>query len=87
MDFATIKAAGLTQGEFAHLCDVSRVTTNLWVKGRMGPNKFLKQRVADTLAALAAAVADGRLPLKDTPKDRRADLLKEIVDSHAVTAE
>jgi DNA-binding XRE family transcriptional regulator len=63
IDFSTLTEAGVSQGDFAYLCGVSRVTVNLWVKGNP-PNRFLKTQVANTIAAIKCSVIDGRLPLK-----------------------
>lgn len=64
--------AKLTQGEFAKLLGVSRVTVNMWVMGHHRPHKIVEGRVAKSLDLLARAVSDGSLPLSPNyrPKER-----------------
>jgi len=62
IDFSTLTEAGVSQGDFAYLCGVSRVTVNLWIKGNP-PNRFLRDKVLDILSYIQRAVAGGSLPL------------------------
>lgn len=66
MEFDVIKRAGLTQGEFAKLCGVSRVTANMWLNQKMKPHRLLRVAVAKRLEILDEAVAVGDLPLAKT---------------------
>ena len=66
IDFTIIKSAGLTQQEFAQLCEVTRTTVNLWVKGGTQPHKCVRRRVATLAAAMSRAVEATLLPL---PRD------------------
>ena len=72
LDFTIVTRAGLTQKEFALLSGVSRVTANLWVRGKMSPHRFIRARTAKVISTLEAAVAQGALPLPTTvkPDDR-----------------
>ena len=63
LDFTIIKRAGLTQQEFAQLCEVTRTTVNLWVKGGSQPHKCVRRRVATLAAAMTRAVDAALLPL------------------------
>ena len=69
LDFSTVKKAGLTQIEFANLCDVTRTTANLWIKGNNQPHRFILRRIAAVLTTLARAVEAHTLPL---PKESDA---------------
>lgn len=69
MDFTLIKAAGLTQQEFANLCEVSRTTVNLWTSGKMQPHRFICKNVERVLAVIAKAIEDRKLP----PESKRPD--------------
>ena len=62
-DFTIVARAGLTQKEFATLTGVSRVTANLWVRGKMRPHRYLKIKTARVVRALEKAVASETLPL------------------------
>lgn len=63
MQFENIKAAGLTQQEFAALVGSSRVTVNLWVNGTNMPHRYIREKLTEVLTALGAAVAEEKLPL------------------------
>lgn len=81
--FAVIAHSGMTQGEFAQIVGVTRVTTNLWVKGKMRPNRYVAERVNKLLSSIAAAVDQGHLPLPPaTPKHKRLESLKRVIDAH-----
>lgn len=62
-DFTIVTRAGLTQKEFAALTGVSRVTANMWVRGKMKPHRYLKTKAARVVSTLEKAVADATLPL------------------------
>ena len=66
LDFTIVTRAGLTQKEFALLSGVSRVTANLWVRGKMSPHRFIRARTAKVISTLEEAVAAGALPLPAT---------------------
>lgn len=61
--FDVIEQAGISQGQFAALVGVSRVTVNTWVRGKFSPRPDLKRRVAAILRLVGAAVQAGRLPV------------------------
>ena len=83
MDFTPIKRAGLKQIEFAALVGVSRPTVNLWVRGKMHPNRYIQKHVKDTLAAVQAAVKNGDLPLPaHLGPDYRTAAIGEAVSKH-----
>ena len=76
MDFTVVSKAGLTQGEFAALCGVSRVSVNLWVNGKMKPCRYVAKHVTDTLNAVEYALDQKRLPLAaKTPRKARIELI------------
>lgn len=64
IDFSAIHQAGLTQSEFASLCEVSRITVNLWVNGKMQPHRYNRDHVAMCILAIGQALDEQRLPLK-----------------------
>lgn len=70
MDFTLIKQAGMTQDEFGSLLPrpVCRSTVNLWVNGKMKPNRYIKDDVAQALRIVAQALRDGLLPLAAQPE-------------------
>lgn len=69
LDFSVVKKAGLTQIEFANLCEVTRTTANLWIKGNNQPHRFILRRISAVLITLARAVEAATLPL---PKEAEA---------------
>lgn len=76
LDFTVVARAGLTQAEFASLVGVTRATACLWVRGKMNPNRYIKDHVAAVVASLERAIAAGQLPLPhSTPKTRRVERL------------
>ena len=87
-DFRPIKSAELTQGEFASLVGVTRTTANLWVVGKMNPNRYIRDHVEAVLAAITQAVENDQLPLpSSTPKTKRAERLCEVIrDNRAETS-
>lgn len=62
IDFSAIHTAGLTQSEFAELCEVTRVTVNLWVKGKQ-PHRYHRDHVAMCILTVSNAVKARKLPL------------------------
>lgn len=80
MDFSVIKRAKLTQQEFADVCDVSRVTANLWATGKMTPHMYIRAEIMEIVAALTKAVRDGRLPLPTSiPKAQRPEAIRAVL--------
>lgn len=63
MDFSIIKTAGLTQGELAFMCNVSRQTALAWMNGKQSPHTHLVVVAARVLRAVRAAMDDGLLPV------------------------
>lgn len=86
MDFSLIDRAGVSQGQFAQLVGVSRITVNTWVKARFKPRGSIRVRVIKLLSLLEAAITDGRLPVPVS--DRRAETeavlnaLREALDTN-----
>lgn len=70
-DYSPIAAAGLTQGEFAKLIGMSRITVNKWAMSETGPARINDQQtVRRTLKMLAVAVKLGILPDALPPRTR-----------------
>lgn len=82
IDFGPLKTSQVTQGEFAALLKVSRVTVSGWITNKMGIHEMRKPRVVRLLKVIEQAVADGRLPLRDTPRAKRFELIKRILVSY-----
>lgn len=85
LDFNTIKAAGISQQEFAELAGVSRVTVNKYVRGINGVGVHMEKKVTRALKIIAAAVKLGKLPDGLPPNTRhtatlRKETLAQIVD-------
>lgn len=76
-NFSPIRNAGLTQGEFAHLVGVSRVTVNLWCNGK-SPSKFLFEKIERVLNAITKAHDAGALPLERPKGKPKAQHLEDI---------
>jgi transcriptional regulator with XRE-family HTH domain len=74
LNFAFLAVAGVSQGEFAVLCGVSRVTVNLWVNGRSTPHRYLVPHVTTVLDSIAAAFDAHRLPIPGHIKKGSAHL-------------
>ncbi len=84
MNFNLIAESGLTQSEFAAICDVSRTTVNLWVLGKMNPNRYITHKVRAHLDSLEKAIADGVLPTaKRVPQERREIIAKAITPAES----
>ena len=82
-DFSIIKTAGLTQGEFSSLAGVTRATTNMWVTGKMNPNRYIQESLAELIATITRAIDNDQLPLPaNTPKDKRAARLCEVIQGN-----
>jgi transcriptional regulator with XRE-family HTH domain len=79
IDFAPLASSKITQGEFAALVKVSRVTVSQWIKGTMGVHEMRKPRVARLLSVLDKATKDAKLPLRDVPREKRLDAIKAIL--------
>lgn len=75
MDFRIVRDAGITQEEFAQLVPTSRVTVNLWVRGKMNPAAEKQPRVEMLLNRIEQAVVDNRLPIGKTPRTSRKERL------------
>lgn len=58
-----IKQAGLSQGEYALLIGVSRVTVNQWFTGKSVPRNANKEKVKTMRRILKVALAKQFLPL------------------------
>lgn len=83
MDFEPVRKARLTQGEFAKLVGVSRVTANTWLResNPANPHRLLQFTVATQLQRIAEAVAVGMLPLPGTVmRSEREKRLREVLD-------
>lgn len=76
LNYDTIADAGLTQSEFAELCGVSRVTVNLWIKGKMNPHRFVRDRVAEVLDQIREAHTKGSLPVAKSRGAARKKLIE-----------
>lgn len=81
-DFTVISRAGLTQEEFANIAGVSRVTTNMWVRSKVQPHKYVSAKIATVLRHLECAISFGTLPLPPkTDRTLRAALLRAAIIS------
>lgn len=63
MDFSVLRAAGVTQEQFADAIGTARGTVNTWVKGGHAPRGAMRPRVEQVLADLQTEVGAGRLPV------------------------
>lgn len=82
MDFTPVRKARLTQGEFAKLCGVSRLTTNTWLREERPaqPHRLLQFTVTMQLQRLSEAVAMGLLPLSGTVRrDARLEHIRQAL--------
>lgn len=80
MDFTLIDKAGIKQGEFGKLVNVTRVTVNLWVRDKMKPCRFIKPHVETLLNNIQTALAAEKLPLPpNTPREKRLDAILEAL--------
>jgi len=78
LDYSILQAAGITQTDFAELCGVSRVTVNLWVKGKMRPHRYLREQVEVVLDQLQSALAKKRLPITRPPGGRKENKIEAL---------
>lgn len=94
MQFPTLlfKQAGLTSGDVAALCGVSRITGYRWLKGTsrsgadgVGVNVFLQAKVSTVANKLKQAVDAGELPradLTELPAEKRVKTLRSILNQY-----
>ena len=75
MDFRIVRDAGITQEEFAQLVPTSRVTVNLWVRGKMNPAADKQDRVKTLLNSIERAFVENRLPIGRSPRQSRKERL------------
>lgn len=61
----TLKAAKITQGEFALIVGVSRVTVNHWMNGKRAPNGVTGKQVNAMLRLIERAVERNLFPLNN----------------------
>ena len=85
MDFSVIQKAGITQREFATIVGVSRVTANMWSRGKMNPHRLIKHNVERCVARIGWLVETGQLPLTSIPRARRLGVLKGLIDDEPTT--
>jgi hypothetical protein len=87
MQFPTLlfKQAGLTSGDVAALCGVSRITGYRWLKGTsrsgaegVGVNVFLQAKVSTVASRVGRAVASGDLPDAQLAKLTAAQRVKTL---------
>lgn len=71
IDFSVARQAGLSQSELAAVLGVSRVTVNLWVKGKMKPHRYNVDNVRARMALLAAAIKHNLIPKHDRRRTPR----------------
>lgn len=85
-DFSIIKRAGLTQGEFSSLVGVTRATTNMWVSGKMKPNRYITDHVAIITATIERAIDNGQLPLpRNIARTKRPEALCSVIKANRDT--
>lgn len=82
MDFRPLKAAGVTQSEFAALLKVSRVTVSCWMRGAGGIHPMRVPHVRRMLQLVSLGVKDGKLPLQPMDRSRRVPTIKRILASY-----
>ena len=87
MKFTVIARAGLTQQEFGDMCNVSRVTVNMWNSGKMKPHRYIHRNVQYVVTTLEAALKAGTLPLaKGISKADRVRTYAQLATSAADAA-
>lgn len=62
-DFTVVARAGLTQAEFAMIAGVSRVSANMWIRGKITPHKYSETKIESILVQLENAIKHKLLPL------------------------
>lgn len=83
MDFTPVRKARLSQGEFAKLCGVSRLTANTWLRetAPRQPHRLHQFAIALQLQRLSEAVAMGLLPLPGTvSRDERDEHIRTAIE-------
>jgi DNA-binding XRE family transcriptional regulator len=80
VDFRIVKKAEITQGEFARLVGVHRVTVNKWMSGKIKPHRLIEARVAEILGHLGEALKRRDLPL---PPQFNASIRAAFLRRHA----
>jgi DNA-binding XRE family transcriptional regulator len=64
-DFSVLAKAGLTQDDFAKLVGVSRVSVNMWMRGKVKPHTLVHDKITKLLVSVEYAVDNGFLPLQE----------------------
>lgn len=82
LDFSFAKSANLTQAELAAALGVSRVTVNLWIKGKSKPHRLHAGEIKKRLALLKAAVESGTLP--SSKASRSVALIEDLANASNV---
>lgn len=83
MKFDILRRAGIHDGDFAAITNVSRTTVSLWVNGHANPHRLHEKRIALVLAAVKSAVESKDLPLKEALKrDVRVRKIGAILATH-----
>jgi transcriptional regulator with XRE-family HTH domain len=86
VDFRPIQEAGITQGEFASLLRVSRITVSNWVRGVGGIHEMRLPQVKKMLKALSRATRSGKLPLREMDRAKRLPAIKRALIEHLKAA-
>jgi transcriptional regulator with XRE-family HTH domain len=86
IDFSPLKASGITQAEFARLCNVSRAAVHGWLNGA-GVHEMRQSRVTRLLKIISQAIQDEKLPVKGIAKEQRDDAIKKVLVSYLRTAD
>lgn len=73
MNYGILDLAGVSQGQFAEVLGVSRITVNTWVNGRNAPKPRLQRRVREFLMLLEQAVHNGTLPVQIPDRKQATD--------------
>ena len=79
LDFSFAKSAKLTQSELAAVLGVSRVTVNMWIKGKAKPHRLHAGDIRKRLNALREAIESGKLP--SSKVERSAALIAVVANS------
>ena len=87
MDFSIIDRGGVTQGQFAKLVGVSRITVNTWVKGHFQPRPVVRHRVSTALRLIAKAIEAGSLPAVTMRRTEATDLVLNRIRTAVESAE
>jgi transcriptional regulator with XRE-family HTH domain len=69
----------MTQSEFAFFANVSRVTVNNWVHGRLGVHDARITKISRLLHAIELAVVAKAFPLAAMPKDKRIGAIRDTL--------